>query len=242
MMLLRRTAPVLLLPLVMAACTPAAHPTPTSLAVQQLAATMAASMINTQTAATEAASSSTPAAPVATPTIKPTLFISASEANCLSGPGPDYQVITSLAAGTTVDLIAKDTAEGYWVVLDPATHSQCWVNVQDATPTGSFDLLPEVTAEPITMPVPVKPEAAGSPDFMCDNSSLTVILYWFPPPGPVNGYRVFREGVQVADVPASQTKYTEKTPFRYGSSVAYAVAAYNDAGLSPQRTWNVHCP
>jgi hypothetical protein len=69
-----------------------------------------------------------------------------------------------------------------------------------------------------------------------------VILYWYPPQGPVNGYRIFRKGEQVADLPPTLTKYTEKTPFMYGSTIEYSVAAYNDAGLSAPRTWNVHCP
>jgi len=37
------------------------------------------------------------------------------------GPSQDDKVIASLTKATTVDLIAKDTADGYWLIKYPPT-------------------------------------------------------------------------------------------------------------------------
>lgn len=204
-----------------------------------VAGTLQASGISTSSAATAAPPTNTP--PPATPTTKPTLYINASTAKCRSGPGPDFQEIASFTTGTTVDLIAKDTADGYWMVKDPASGGSCWVQVQDASPGGSFELLPEVTPQAVSQSAPGRP-SRGNWNYSCDNSTLTMLLGWNPPTGTVNGYRVYRFGTLVTDLPASTTSYQETIPFTYGSSMNYAVEAYNDAGAGAQVSWDFTCP
>ena len=62
------------------------------------------------------------------------------------------------------------------------------------------------------------------------------------PSGTVNGYRVYRFGTLLADLPASTTSYQETVPFTYGSDMNYAVEAYNDAGTGQQVLWDFTCP
>ncbi len=181
------------------------------------------------------------ASPAATPTTRPMLFINTDQAKCRSGPGNDFNVVATFPAGASVLMIARDNSDAYWIVQDPATDAQCWVRAQDSTPSGSFEILPEMTPHAVTVTVPNKPNR-GAWNFNCDNTTLTTILAWNPPSGPVNGYRIYRQGNQIADVPASQTSYTDKIPFTFGSSMSYSVAAYNDAGPSQQTVWNFHCP
>lgn len=178
---------------------------------------------------------------LATPTTKPTVSVHTDGAKCKSGPGADFKVIATYSLGTSVPLIAKDTADGYWMVQDPASGSSCWLQIQDATPAGSFDLVPEVTPQPAAITVPNPPTRANW-NYSCDSTSLTTLLGWNAPAGPVNGYRVYREGNQIADVAGGTTTYKETIPFNYGSSIGYSVSAYNDAGASPQLTWSFSCP
>lgn len=236
-----QTASLLVGICLLAACAPKGAPSDNGPTVEQLAATIAAATLNTGATGT-ASAALTPDAPPATPTIAPTLFIHAASAACRSGPGPDFRVIATFPSGATVSAVAKDTTDSYWIVMDPGSHNTCWIQAADATPAGSFDLLPDITPQPVAMPVPPEPSSVGRPNFACDNSTLTTILAWNAPAGPVNGYRVFREGSPVADLPANQTSFTDKIPFVYGSSVQYSIVAYNDAGPSPKRTWTVHCP
>ncbi len=225
---------------VLSACGPAGNATAAGPSVQELASTIAAATVNAAAAGT-ATAGVTPTPPPATATIQPTLFINAATSSCRSGPSPDFQVIATYTAGTTVPLVGKDGADSYWIVQDPASHSDCWISVQDGTPGGSFDTLPEMTPQPVSGAVPGKP-AKGAWNFACDNTTLTTILDWRPTTGTVNGYRIFRQGNQIADVPSTQTNYTDKIPFTYGSSMQYSVTAYNEAGMSRQLNWNFHCP
>lgn len=177
----------------------------------------------------------------ATATTKPTVSIHTDGAKCKSGPGEDFKVIATFGVGTSADLIAKDTADGYWLVKDPTSGSSCWVLVQDATPAGSFEDLPEVTPQPVAQNVPNAP-TRGNWNYSCDNSSLSTLLGWNAPAGSVNGYRVYREGTQIADLGGGTTSYKETIPFNYGSSINYSVEAYNDAGSSSKLTWSFSCP
>lgn len=178
---------------------------------------------------------------IATPTTKPTVSVHTDGAKCKSGPGANFEVIASFSVGATADLIGKDTADGYWVVKDPASGSSCWLQVQDATPAGSYLALPELTPQAVSQSAPNRP-SRGNWNYSCDSTSLTTLLGWNAPAGSVNGYRVYREGTQIADLGAGTKSYKETIPFNYGSSINYAVQAYNDAGVSAQLTWNFSCP
>ncbi len=229
--------------LVLAACNlPGAQTTPTLSMLDQAGTIVAATFMagGTPTAAAAAVTAS-PTGPAATPTTKPSLFINAADAKCRSGPGPDFKEIASYPTGTSVDMIAKDTTDGYWLVKDPGSGDSCWLSVQDATPSGSFDLLPEITPPAVAVQAPGKP-GKGSWNYSCDNTSLTTILGWTPPTSGANGYRVYRDSKKIADLPASTTTYTETIDFTYGSSVTYGVEAFNEAGAGPQVTWDIHCP
>lgn len=180
--------------------------------------------------------SASPSLPPATATTKPTLSINTNDAQCRSGPGPNFKLIASYSSGTIVDMIAKDTADGYWMVKDPGSGSSCWVKAQDATPGGSFDLLPEVTpaSTSAAQEVPAKPGSSSSFhywDFTCGVGSATVILRWLDTADNENGYHVYRSGQLIADLPANSTTYTD-TAAPTGTTLSYSVMAYNDAGES----------
>ena len=199
----------------------------------------------------QALGSATPAAPTststavpvtATATTKPSLTINTNAAKCTEAPKAGATEVVSFAAGTVVDMIAKDTVDSYWLVKDPASGSSCWVQTKDATPSGSFDLLPEVTpAANSSASVPGRPGRVNY-NYSCEGNSLTTTLIWSAAQGSVSGYRVYRLGNLVTQLPANATTYTETTDFTIGLQMNYAVEAYNDAGASTQLTWNFTCP
>jgi hypothetical protein len=231
-----------LLALMLAACNLQVNPGgPGDPAVEHAAATIVA-----MTMRAGGGASGKPVTPfaspvVASPTTKPTVSVHTDGAKCKSGPGANFGVIASFSVGTTADLLGKDTADGYWIVKDPTSGSSCWLQVQDATPAGSYESLPELTPQPVAQSAPNRP-TRGNWNYSCDASSLTTLLGWNPPAGSVNGYRVFRAGSQIADLGGGTTSFKETIPFNYGSSINYAVEAYNDAGVSAQLTWNFSCP
>jgi hypothetical protein len=229
--------------LALTACNmPGAQPAPT-LSILDQAATIVAATLRAGGISTAAVVAVTPSPTAATPTAttKPSLFINVDGAKCRSGPGPDFKEIASYPTGTSLDMIAKDTADGYWLVKDPTSGDSCWVFVQDATPGGSFDVLPEITPAPSTQKAPAAP-TIFYPNFACDATSLSTSLTWNDVADNETGYRLYRDGNKIADLPANATTYSEKIDFFFGSQVTFSVEAYNEGGASPRKTLTFKCP
>jgi hypothetical protein len=175
-----------------------------------------------------------------TATTKPTLTIN-NNTSCRGGPSQDDKVIASLAKGITVDMIAKDTADGYWLVKDPTSADICWVEAKDATPGGSFDSLPEVTPQPTAnTSVPNRPGSLFF-NYSCDTTSTTTTLTWSDNADNETGYHVYRLGNLVADLPPNSTSYTDIANVPPGTQLTYSVEAYNASGASPQRAATFTC-
>ena len=236
--------PALLVLSFLAACNFPGINANTSISPQDQAATVVAMTLQASGISTAPGFVSTPFASPAppTPTVKPTLSINTNNAKCRSGPSSDSKVIATYPGGTIVDMVARDTADSYWAVKDPASGDLCWIQAQDATPGGSFDSLPEVTPQASSAAgVPARPGSINY-TFSCDNATLTTNMSWTDAADNENGYRVYRLGTQVADLPANSTSFSENIPYTAGTSITYSVEAYNDSGASPQRSITFHCP
>ena len=231
--------------LAMAACTfgqaaPAIGPMDAAATI--VAMTLAAQGISTSPGQ-PASPTASPAPPTFTATAKPELKIDANNAACRQGPGANNEILTSFSAGTTVDMIAKDTADGYWLVKDPASGSSCWVRMQDATAAGSYTLLPEVTPQATeSKSVPAKPGSSSSFDYWrYDCGGGTVSLQWLDSADNEAGYRIYRNGQMVAELPAGSTSYGDSIYLGIGP-LSYSIRAYNDAGESaPLNTPDFSC-
>jgi hypothetical protein len=245
-----RKIPVLALPVALVvsliACTlsqPATTISPVDAAATIVAMTLQAQGIKTAPApGTTAAPSAEPA--TATPTTKPSITVGTNGAQCRSGPGANFDLIASYASGTTADLIAKDTADGYWLVKDPGTGNSCWLGMQEAAATGSHELLPEVTPQANTaQDVPAKPGSSAAFDYWeyaCGAGSVTVNLRWIDAADDETGYRIYRLGELIAELAAGSTSYTDS--LSGGGSLSYSIRAYNAAGESaPLNTPSFSC-
>lgn len=207
------------------------------------ASTIAAMTLKAQGPLPSPVSNATPfASPAAaTATTKPTLTIKNNNSKCRGGPSQDDKVISSFNKGETVDMIAKDTADGYWLVKDPSSADICWVQAQDATPGGSFDSLPEVTPQAtVNSSVPNRPGSLFY-NYSCDSTSTTTTLTWADNADNENGYHVYRLGNLIADLPANSTSYSDTANVPPGTQLTFSVEAYNTSGASLQRTITFTC-
>lgn len=147
----RLTAAILMLALAALACNiPENTPTPNAQATA-LAATLAA----LQT--TEAAPTLTPSA---TPTFiplpevqRPTVIVATL---CWLGPGPAYEVSSSVGVGQKVDLIGRDVDGNWWIIRGPIYHDPCWVmrNTLRVDPSFNVAGLPYFSPPPTPTPTP----------------------------------------------------------------------------------------
>jgi hypothetical protein len=198
-------------------------------------------------AATRSASlhpvASTPAPPLFTPTSKPTLFIN-NNVQCRTGISQNFKVVITFTPGMTLDMLGKDIADSAWLVKVPNTTQSCWIPAQDASPSGSYQNLPDVTPQPSTQSLPVTPGSIFY-SFSCTHpSALSTVLTnlsWTDTANDANGFRIYRLGTQIGDLPASTTTFTDTTTIVFGTQLSFSVEAYNDAGSSPRRTISFIC-
>ncbi len=231
-----------LLALILSSCSPGTPPPPT-FGVEQAAATLVA--MTFQAATRTAAAPHSTNTPAATPTSNPPLFYISGNVNCRTGTGPNFRVVAALTPGTTVVMLGRDPTGNYWLVRTPDGSASCWLQTIDGTPGGSYGNLPAVTPQPSTQKPPAVPAAVSYPFFCNYNSdgswSVTTSLSWIDPANNANGFRIYRSGSQIADLPATTKTFKETVNVVTGTRLTYSLEAYNDTGVSPQKTISFGC-
>ena len=234
-------AEMIALAFVLAACNIGVKaPSPSN--VNEGVATIVAQTLQAATAPAVKGPTAGPPTPFASPlpptTSAPILTIN-DPTNCRSGPGTDFQLIMAFNPGTKLILLGKDTADNYWLVQIPETQNTCWASGEYATASGNFAGLPEVT--PTAGAAGSAPARPGSLFYNYECASLTeatITLTWKDTANNESGYRVYRNGTLVADMPANSTTFTDHVPRGPGSVFSYSVEAYNSTGASSSRTGN----
>ncbi|HEY2980930.1 MAG TPA: hypothetical protein VGJ22_07095 [Anaerolineales bacterium] len=171
----------------------------------------------------------------------PPLYTVPDATNCRAGPGTGFAKITTIAAGTSVPIVASYSGGTYFVVNPPDVSEDCWVAAALGSVSGNVNAVPEVT--------PAATSASGAParpgslfyNYSCSGGSVTTNLTWGDAADNENGYRVYRFGTVVADLPADSGAFVDTVTVTPGTQLQYAVEAYNDAGASPQRTAVFSC-
>jgi len=180
----------------------------------------------------------TPTLMTSSPFATPMAIIKAAT-SCRSGPAETYKSITDVNPNQNAAVLGKDSSGNYWLI--ETTSGECWVAAQYATITGNTQDIPEVTPLPSTPSgVPARPgklTAVAS----CNTTSTTNVLTWTDNANNENGYYVFRNGSQIADLPANSTTYTDTVNISPGTQITYSVQAYNEMGVSAQLTITSFC-
>lgn len=197
---------------------------------------MVAITLEAATRAAQAQPPTSPPPPTSTPQA-PRLYANV-DTRCRTGIGSNSKVIATLAAGTTADMLARNSAEGAWLVKLPDGSASCWVRALDASPGGDFQNLPEATAESIVHQIPVAPVNLVW-DFTCSYKSgvlygIQSSLAWTDLASDANGFRIYRQDVQVADLPSEVRQFSDTADVVIGTPFTYSVEAYNEAGASPR--------
>ncbi len=74
------------------------------------------------------------ATPVPTVTLTPSITptpqnpVATKLTLCLTGPGNAYNVVSSIKAGTQVQLLGVGSVAGWFVIQNPVYHDRCWID------------------------------------------------------------------------------------------------------------------
>jgi hypothetical protein len=140
------------------ACTPEATAEPVD-----SAGTLAVQLAAVMQTGTAAASSPTPLpatvtptpSPTDTPTLEPTTGPAKRPAilkftGCYYGPGPEYGLDSNISENKKVEIVGIGSTPGWYVIINPYFHKQCWVAASDLYVDSAMDLsaLPVMTPKP----------------------------------------------------------------------------------------------
>jgi hypothetical protein len=89
------------------------------------------------------------AAITATATLGAPIFTAATNANCRSGPGLNYDVVRVLPAGTSEPIAGKDSTGTWWVIHNGVL---CWISYTTGTASGDVSRVPVIPAPPTPLP------------------------------------------------------------------------------------------
>jgi hypothetical protein len=145
----------LALTLAMLACN-AAAPKQAPTAAQNLPAdtpqvSIAPSLTGIPTGTQAAPTASLTPVPVTNTLVTPTITLTPTPQNplvtttayCWSGPTGrtlKYELISSIQAGTRVQLLGRGIVDGWWVVMNPRYNDPCWIEMQYVQIEPGYDL------------------------------------------------------------------------------------------------------
>jgi len=110
------------------------------------------------------------------------------DALCYVGPGPAYAVVSSVRAGTGVELLGRGNVEAWWVIRNPRYNTPCWIQerVLQINP-DDFPSLPIYTPLPPLAP-PTGASNSGVPPTPSRSKCVKIGSFWlcpFPTATPV---------------------------------------------------------
>ncbi len=208
-----------------------------------------ATAATTVTVAVSGVSSTTPGATATgaakatiTPTYSTPMLTVLQSTNCREGPGQDYQVVHTFLEKAKLEIIGRYDPTNFWLVKTLESKSgSCWMWGEYTETSGSYWLVPTVTPPPTgTMPPPLAP-ANRKWDYSCSGGNATFSLTWEDKATNETGYRIFRDGEQVAELPANSTSFTETIPLESGKSATYYLQVYGPSGTVNTSNITIDC-
>lgn len=66
--------------------------------------------------------------------------IVANDTLCWHGPGPQYEVISSVLKGTVVSMLGRGAISGWYIIRNPIYGDPCWLQAGDLQIPAGFDV------------------------------------------------------------------------------------------------------
>jgi hypothetical protein len=168
-----------------------------------------------------------------TPTYSVPILTVREQTNCRTGPGQDYQIVFTYLAGKKLEIVGRYDPGNFWLVKsNESPTGTCWLWGEYVDVVGSHWTVSSVTPPPTVTKAPPLAPSIQKWDFFCSTVSgeMTITIRWTDRASDETGYRVIRDDVAVADLPANSTTYTETILLATGESVTYYIEVYSSTG------------
>lgn len=175
------------------------------------------------------------------PTLSPPMASVGEVTNCRTGPDKNYDRVTQVVPNEPVKIIGFFPST-YWIVS--TTNGECWLAAEFTTPSGNFGSVPRIAAPPTPLgEVPEAPSFSknGWTWFCYGTGETDVTLSWNDNANNEKGYRVYRNGEIVIELPANSTLFKETVLYPGGEGLTYKIETFNEIGTSSGSTDTLFC-
>jgi len=168
-----------------------------------------------------------------TPTYATPMLTVLQQTNCREGPGQDYQVIFTYLANKQLEILGRYDPTNFWLVKAPESRTgTCWLWGEYVELSGSYWVVPTLTAPPTATTAPPQAPSIENWRFDCSSGIMVFNLEWEDRAANETGYRIFRDGEAVAELPANSSEFTESIPFESGQELTYYLQVYSSSGTA----------
>ena len=194
------------------------------------------------TASTQAATATKVGALTQTPTYSVPMLTVREQTNCRAGPGQDYEILFTYLAGKELEIVGRYDPDNYWLVKsDESPTGTCWLWGEYVEVTGSYEVVPSVTPPATATSAPPQAPSIVEYKFSCAGGTMTFIVSWVDKANDETGYRIFRNGEAVAELPANSTSYTDTMTPTANENVDYYLQVYSPFGSANSTIMRINC-
>jgi hypothetical protein len=177
-----------------------------------------------------------------TPTYSVPMLTVQEPTNCRTGPGEEYVVVLTYLAGKELEIVGRYDTGNFWLVKSPESPGgTCWLWGEFVELTGSYWVVSSVTPPSTATNPPPQQVILENWEFFCTGDILTITILWFDRSEDETGYRVFRNGEAIAELPANTTTYTDSTELLAGQWAEYYIQVNNAVGSANSSIMRMTC-
>jgi hypothetical protein len=177
-----------------------------------------------------------------TPTYSVPMLTVKESTNCRTGPGEDYEIVFTYLSGKKLEIAGRYDPDNFWLVKSNESPSgTCWLWGEYVEVTGSYWAVSSVTPPPTSTSAPPRAPSIDKWEFYCSGGTLNFTVIWNDHATGEAGYRIFRNGEQLVELPANSTTYTDTYNLPGTQSVEYYLQVYGPAGSANSSVMRMKC-
>jgi uncharacterized protein YraI len=177
-----------------------------------------------------------------TPTYSVPILTVTESTNCRTGPGEEYQIIVTYTTGRELEIVGRYDPGNFWLVKsNESPNGTCWLWGEFVDITGSYWAVPSVTPPATATSAPPRAPVIDEWHFFCDAGILNFTVTWRDETNDETGYRIFRNGEAIVELPANSTTHTDLYDVQSDESVEYYVQVYSPTGSANTSIMRMRC-
>lgn len=177
-----------------------------------------------------------------TPTYSVPIVTVRESTNCRTGPGEEYQVIVTYTNGRELEIVGRYDPGNFWLVKsNESPNGTCWLWGEFVDVTGSYWAVASVTPPPTATSAPPLAPIILEWNFFCEGGNLNFTVTWRDDASDETGYRIFRNGEAIVELPANSTTHTDLYDVPSDQSVEYYVQVYSPTGSANTSIMRMRC-